>query len=99
MVFCNCTSFYKRGIETAGSGADLENRLTFITSKTVPAGIMSSPSPGNAEYGPRSAARFAVMEKTVRQGEFSGMNASSALMLEVVLVNPQNTIVFPSFAR
>ncbi len=79
-------------------GANLENRLTLTTSKTFPAGIRNSPSPGNAEYGPRSAARPVVMEKRVRLGESSGMNASRALMSEVVLVNPQNTIVFPSFA-
>jgi hypothetical protein len=39
------------------------------------------------------------MEKRVRWGESSGMKASRAAMSEVVLVKPQNTIVFPSFAR
>ena len=81
-----------------GWGTDLENRLTLTTSKTFPAGIRSSPSPGNAEYGPRSVARLVVIENRVRWGESSGMKASRALISEVVLVKPQNTIVFPSFA-
>ena len=60
--------------------------------------MRSSPSPGNAEYGPRSAARPVEMEKRVRLGASSGMKASRALMSEVVLVKPQNTIVLCSFA-
>jgi hypothetical protein len=38
------------------------------------------------------------MEKRVRLGASSGMKASRALMSEVVLVKPQNTIVLCSFA-